>query len=116
MQHLRKVYWLPLCMALAVVFLSGCATNQAAKATAKNEGPPEWFFHDIVDAAFVQQYATMPQPEGVMIIDSRPYKPKYAMGHIPMAVSIPDSQFDKMTGSLPEGKDALLIFYCGGPT
>ena len=31
-----------------------------------------------------------------------------------MAVSIPDSQFDKMTDKLPADKDALLIFYCGG--
>jgi rhodanese-related sulfurtransferase len=31
-----------------------------------------------------------------------------------MAVSIPDSQFDKMTDKLPANKDALLIFYCGG--
>jgi rhodanese-related sulfurtransferase len=49
-----------------------------------------------------------------MLIDARPYKPKYIKGHIPMAVSIPDSQFDKMTDRLPADKDALLIFYCGG--
>jgi len=52
----------------------------------------------------------------VMIIDSRPYKPKYVNGHIPTAVSIPDSQFDKMTDKLPQDKNTLLIFYCGGPT
>jgi hypothetical protein len=33
-----------------------------------------------------------------------------------MAVSIPDSQFAKMTDELPKDKAALLIFYCGGPT
>jgi rhodanese-related sulfurtransferase len=64
----------------------------------------------------VQQYAKVPQPEGVMIIDSRPYKPKYVNGHIPAAVSIPDSQFDKMTDKLPQDKNTLLIFYCEGPT
>jgi rhodanese-related sulfurtransferase len=31
-----------------------------------------------------------------------------------MAVSIPDSRFDKMTNQLPADKDSLLIFYCGG--
>jgi rhodanese-related sulfurtransferase len=41
---------------------------------------------------------------------------KYDQGHIPMAVSIPDSKFDKMTAQLPKDKNALLIFYCGGPT
>ena len=65
--------------------------------------------------ALVQQYAKVPQPEGAMIIDSRPYKPKYANGHIPTAVSIPDSQFDKLTDKLPADKNTLLIFYCGGP-
>jgi rhodanese-related sulfurtransferase len=52
--------------------------------------------------------------EGVMLIDARPYKPKYIKGHIPMAVSIPDSQFDKMTDRLPADKNSLLIYYCGG--
>ncbi len=112
MLRFRKGLWLPLCLAMVLAFLSGCATSQVAKTPAT----PDWFFHDIVDGAFVQQYAVMPQPEGVMIVDSRPYKPKYANGHIPMAVSLPDSQFDKMTDKLPEDKNALLIFYCGGPT
>ena len=48
------------------------------------------------------------------IIDARPYKPKYVNGHIPGAVSIPDSQFDKSVDLLPADKDALLIYYCGG--
>ena len=69
-----------------------------------------------MDGAFVQPYATMPQPKGVMIIDSRPYMPKYANGHIPTAISIPDSQFDKTTSKLPEDKNTLLIFYCEGPS
>jgi LysM repeat protein len=76
----------------------------------------DWVFHDIVDAAFVQQYAKLPQPKNVMIIDSRPKKPTYDNGYIPTAISIPDSQFDKMSDKLPQDKDSLLIFYCGGPT
>jgi hypothetical protein len=112
MRQFKKGVWLPLSLALTLAFLAGCATSQTAKAPAA----PDWFYHDIVDGDFVQPYAVMPQPEGVMIIDSRPCKPKYALGHIPMAVSIPDSQFDQMTDKLPENKDTLLIFYCGGPT
>ena len=49
-----------------------------------------------------------------MIIDSRPYKPKYIKGHIPTAVNIPHSKFGELKGKLPKDKDALLIFYCGG--
>jgi len=55
-------------------------------------------------------------PQDVMIIDARPKRAKYDKGHIPMAVNIPDTQFDKMTAKLPADKNALLIFYCGGPT
>lgn len=68
----------------------------------------------IVDAAFVKQYVTIPMAEEVMIIDSRPKRAQYNKGHIPMAVSIPDSEFDKHIDKLPASKDALLIFYCGG--
>lgn len=71
-------------------------------------------YHTIVDAAFVKQYVTAPMAEDVMIIDSRPKRAKYNKGHIPLAVSIPDSQFDKHIDKLPADKDALLIFYCGG--
>jgi hypothetical protein len=99
---------LALCLALVI----GCAATQKSAESAK----ADWQFHDIVDVAFVQPYATVPQPQGVMIIDSRPYQPKYANGHIPTAVSIPDSKFDKMIDQLPEDKNTLLIFYCGGPT
>jgi rhodanese-related sulfurtransferase len=50
----------------------------------------------------------------MMLIDSRPKRTKYDKGHIPTAVSIPDSQFDKMTAQLPADKNSLLVFYCGG--
>jgi len=58
----------------------------------------------------------VPVPADTMIIDSRPKRPKFDKGYIPSAVSIPDSKFDEMKGSLPENKEALLIFYCQGPT
>ncbi len=68
----------------------------------------------IADYSLVAKYAKVPKPKGAMIIDSRPYKPKYVAGYIPTAVSIPASQFDKMTDQLPSDKGTLLIFYCGG--
>jgi 3-mercaptopyruvate sulfurtransferase SseA len=109
---LKRTCWLPVLLALLLAVGFGCAATQKAAEPAK----ADWQFHDIVDVAFVQPYATVPQPEGTTIIDSRPYMPKYAEGHIPTAVNIPDSQFDKMTDRLPKDKNSLLIFYCGGPT
>ncbi len=50
------------------------------------------------------------------LVDARPKKAKYDKGHIPSAISIPDSDFDKLQGKLPAAKDMLLIFYCGGYT
>ena len=94
----------------------GCTATQTATKEEPAKAAADWKFHDIVDVKFVQKYAVMPQPENVLIIDSRPKRPKYDKGYIPTAVSIPDSQFAKMTGQLPANKDALLIFYCEGPT
>jgi rhodanese-related sulfurtransferase len=51
-----------------------------------------------------------------MVIDSRPTARKYDLGHIPAAVNIPDSAFEKMAPTLlPADKATLLIFYCDGP-
>jgi len=113
-----KLTTLAVGLMLLVAVGFGCTTTQSAtKATpAKAEVTADWKFHDIVDVKFVQQYAKMPQPENVMIIDSRPKRPKYDKGYIPTAVSLPNSQFDKMIAKLPENKDSLLIFYCQGPT
>lgn len=96
---------------VVVAMMAGCSTTAPAP---QPTAQPDWRYHDIVDVAFVQQYAKVPVAENVMIIDSRPKRVKYDKGHIPLAVSIPDSQFAKMTAKLPNDKDALLIFYCGG--
>ena len=50
----------------------------------------------------------------MVVIDSRPKKRKYDKGHIPGAISIPDSQFDKFADQLPADKATPLYFYCGG--
>ena len=73
-----------------------------------------WMHTDTVDVEFVKANLSIPMNENVMLIDSRPYKPKYVKGHIPHAVSIPYSKLDEKTDLLPENKNALLIFYCGG--
>lgn len=74
----------------------------------------EGWYTNLVDEAFVRKYAVLPKPDGVMLIDSRPTARKYDPGHIPTAVNIPDTQFEKMTDLLPAKKDTLLIFYCEG--
>ncbi len=60
------------------------------------------------------QNVSIPPKKGVMIIDSRPAARQYDPGHIPGAINIPDSQFDKMVDKLPADKATLLLFYCGG--
>jgi hypothetical protein len=104
-----RVVRLTVGLAFVLAMASGCATVQTTE-------KPDWKFHSIVDESFVRPYAMMPQPKGVMIVDSRPYKPKYVNGFIPSAVCIPDSQFEELKGKLPEDKNALLVFYCDGPT
>jgi rhodanese-related sulfurtransferase len=74
---------------------------------------PAWWYKNIVDAAHVSQYATIPPKEDVVIVDSRPSR-KYDKGHVVPSISIPDREFEKMTGLLPENKASQLIFYCGG--
>ncbi len=76
--------------------------------------PKEGWYNKLVDVEFVKQNVDIPPKKGVMLIDSRPTARQYDPGHIPGAINIPDSKFDKMTGSLPEDKSTLLIFYCGG--
>ena len=51
-----------------------------------------------------------------IVVDSRPKKPKFDKGHLPSAISIPDSQFEKLQGKLPRDNDTPLIFYCEGFT
>lgn len=78
------------------------------------ETRPGWYTK-IVDVNFVAPYAVLPKPEGVQIIDSRPATRKFDPGHIPTAMNIPDTQFDKFVDQLPKDKGTLLIFYCDGP-
>lgn len=48
------------------------------------------------------------------LIDSRPKERKYDKGHIPGAISLPDSDFEKMLDRLPSDKNSPLFFYCEG--
>lgn len=56
-----------------------------------------------------------PEKGQFTIVDARPGK-LFIQGHIPGAISIYDAQFEKNLDKLPEEKENLLVFYCGGPT
>ena len=85
-----------------------------APAHAEQVKPREGWYGKLVDVEFVKQNVDIPPKKGVMLIDSRPVARQYDPGHIPGAISIPDSKFDEMAGGLPQDKSTLLIFYCGG--
>lgn len=114
MQKTKRFLWLSVILALMLVASLGCQT--ASKSAKQPTADTSWIFHDIVDVKFVEQYAKMPKPANVLIVDSRPTKGKFNKGYIPTAINIPGSKFDKMTDRLPKDKNTLLIFYCQGPT
>jgi rhodanese-related sulfurtransferase len=82
------------------------------------DGFPKWKStsgnYYAVETVVVKELLTGDAP--VMVIDSRPKKAKFDKGHIPGAISIPDSKFDEFQGLLPQDKNVPLLFYCGGYT
>ncbi|MBU0664314.1 MAG: rhodanese-like domain-containing protein [Proteobacteria bacterium] len=57
----------------------------------------------------------MDKGEKFTLVDSRPAK-RFAASNLPGAINIPSDEFEKQANKLPENKDELLVFYCGGPT
>lgn len=110
----NKIRLLILAMLAGLLLLTGCTATQTVKTAETAKEDTSWMFHDVVDASFVKAHMSVPMPENVMIVDARPYKGKYAKGHIPGTISIPFSQFDKNINLLPKDKNALLIYYCQG--
>ncbi|MBE9554179.1 MAG: rhodanese-like domain-containing protein [Proteobacteria bacterium] len=68
----------------------------------------------IIDYKTFATYAAIPVRNDVTIVDSRPARKKYDKGHVPGAINIPNTFFDKQVDNLPEDKSQALIFYCGG--
>ena len=57
-----------------------------------------------------------PEKGKYFLFDSRPL-PRFQEGYIPTAVNLPYPAFDKLADKLlPKDKNALIIFYCAGPT
>jgi rhodanese-related sulfurtransferase len=67
-------------------------------------------------AVSVEYVARQLEANAAVLIDSRPKKSKYDKGYVPSAISLPDSEFEKLQGRLPRDENTPLIFYCEGYT
>jgi len=108
-------------IAIAAALAAGCAQTpppraEGAQGAAAAEGHVR--YTRVVDYAYVKKHAALPRDEkAALIVDSRPAARRYDIGHIPGAINIPDSQFDKLAPTLlPADKNVEIIFYCQGPT
>ena len=78
-------------------------------------GMPDWIANGGAVSITTQQVqAIMGGEEAFVLVDSRPKGAKYDKGHIPGAISLPDTQWDALAGILPADKNTTLVFYCGG--
>ncbi|CCQ74020.1 rhodanese-like domain-containing protein [Magnetospira sp. QH-2] len=125
----KKVDMLPKDKAKALIFYCGglkcpLSHKSAYKAEALGytnamvfaEGFPKWKKsgnYASVSEAYVKKL--IDKPDGSVIIDARPARKKYNKGHVPTAINIPNTFFDKQKDKLPADKATRLIFYCGGP-
>ncbi len=109
-----------LTLVAAVALAAGCAQTppSAADATPAESAEGLVRYKHVVDYAYIKKHAALPRDEKAsLIVDSRPATRRYDIGHIPGAINIPESQFDKLAPTLlPADKNAEIIFYCQGPT
>jgi rhodanese-related sulfurtransferase len=78
-------------------------------------GYPDWVKNGhlgAVSVAYIKKLVDENKP--MVLVDSRPKERKFDKGHIPGAINIPDSQFEKLQDRLPADKSAALFFYCDG--
>lgn len=104
--------------AASVAFAAGCAQSPSGPTGAQSAESAEGLvrYKHVVDYAYVKKHAALPRDEKAsLIVDSRPAARRYDIGHIPGAINIPDTQFEKHVGLLPADKNAEIIFYCQGP-
>lgn len=109
--------------AVSIAFIGGCAQapqqpSVEAKVASGGVGAGNYTpYTKIVDYAYVKPHATPPidRNKSPLLIDSRPTKPRYDIGHIPGAINIVEPLFDKQAGKLPADKAKEIIFYCQGP-
>lgn len=80
------------------------------------EGFPDWIRNGNLHAVSIPHVKKLiDEKAAITLVDARPKDRKYDKGHIPGAVSLPDSQFDKLAAErLPADKAAAIFFYCDG--
>ena len=105
-------------LAVAPVHAQTATAAPAASAEAPKyspENPAPGWYGKLVKLDFVEKQAVLPKIDGVLLVDSRPTVRKFDVGHIPTAINIPDTSFDKLAPTLlPADKTTLLVFYCEG--
>lgn len=70
----------------------------------------------ITNAEVVKLVAMGPEKGNYTLVDARPVG-AYMSGHIPTAVSLPyGTSQEECAVILPQDKDEMLVYYCGGPT
>ncbi|KAA0888336.1 rhodanese-like domain-containing protein [Oryzomonas rubra] len=81
------------------------------------EKPPVTVSSDmLITTAGVERLVALgPEKGRYFLFDSRPL-PRFQEGAIPTAVNLPFPSFDKLVERLPKDKNALIVFYCSGPT
>jgi len=79
-------------------------------------GYPDWLQAGnpgAVSTAYVKKL--LDTGEKVVIVDARPKARQYDKGHLPNAISLSYTEFDKVAAErLPADKATPLVFYCGG--
>ncbi len=99
---------------LKVVFVEENGVKTAVKVFEK---PPVKVTPDMVitTGEIEKLVAGGPDKGSSYLFDSRPL-PRFKEGAIVTAVSLPYPTFDTQVDKLPADKNALIIFYCSGPT
>jgi rhodanese-related sulfurtransferase len=79
-------------------------------------GFPDWVKNGNLHAVSVAHIKKLLDEKApITLVDARPAARKYDLGHIPGAINLPDSQFDKLAkDKLPADKSTALYFYCDG--
>lgn len=111
-----------LVITVSIAVIGGCAQtpqqpSAEAKVAAGGVGAGNYTpYTKIVDYAYVKPHATPPidRNKNAVVVDSRPTKQRYDIGHLPGAINIVDPLFEKQKGALPADKTKEIIFYCQG--
>ena len=110
---LKKLTLVAAVLAAFVAFPIATPATALAADTAAVQPKAGWY-GKLADFDLMRANVDIPLKKGVVIVDSRPAARQYDPGHIPGAINIPDTQFDKLATKLPADKNTLLLFYCGG--